>query len=225
MAFVVPGVCRFAINAVFSGREVVNILDMRIDTTGTGTDRIDAIIDQAKVIIESVTDHLTPVQTNDLTYNSVSWVDLDEDDGSTGETSEGNGAVTWPDAGNITTGPTPSNVAVLVTKETTRLRGHRNGRMYLCGVPEADSNDAAPNDLGGGALTSWQTAVDDFLASINQDGGSPDYDSRLCVVHILTRGPVVPPAELGPPLTGDSRDVEALVVQTRLATQRRRLRG
>lgn len=222
MPFIVPSVCRFAAVGQFSGREIVNIFDISISEIISPSARADAIADQAAVLIESITDHVTPLQTNDVTWDEVRWVDLHSEDGTVGSTSTGTGAVTWPDAGNVTTGPCPGNVAVLVTKEAQSQRGRRNGRTYWCGVPEADSNDAAPNDLGGGALAAWQSGMDDFLASVNQDG---TYDSELAVVHILTRGPDTDEGNPGPPLTGVGRTVDALTVQTRLATQRRRLRG
>lgn len=225
MPFVVPGVCRFAAVGIFSSRDVVNVFDIRIDTTGSTMAREDAIADQAAVLIESISDHMTPVQVNDLTWDHVEWVDLDEADGSTGSTQTGTGGVTWQDAGNITTAPIPGNVAVLMNKVVPSARGRRNGRTYWCGVPEADTSDAAPNSLSGGQLTAWQTACDDWLASVNQDGDATSYDSRLCVVHILTRDTPNPGQELGSPLTGESHDVTEVSVQGLLATQRRRLRG
>lgn len=226
MPFIVNGVCRYTAVGLYSGRETANIFDIRIDTTGSTMARNDAIEEQAAILIESISDHLTPVQVNDFTWDHVEWVDLDDEDGSTGSTQDGTGGVTWQDAGNITTAPMPGNVSVLVNKSVTAARGRRNGRLYVCGVPEADTADASPNSLSGGQLTVWQDACDDLLASINQDGDPfSSFTSRLCVVHILTRAAPLPGQELGSPLTGDSRDVSALSVQGMLATQRRRLRG
>lgn len=226
MPFVVPGVCRFALRAEFGGRQVVNVWDIRIDTTGSSMDRGDAIEDQAAILIENTTDHISPLLVNDMEWKDVAWVDLDDEDGSTGSTSSGTGGINWPDAGNVTTAPIPGNTAVLVTKQVPSARGRRNGRSYVCGIPEADTSDPDPNSLTGGALTAWQTAWDNWIDAVNQDGDPfLGYSSRCCVVHILTREPSDPGDPPGAPLTGESHDITSLAVQGKLATQRRRLRG
>lgn len=225
MAFIVPGVCRFAARGLFAGRQVVNVFDMRIDTTGSTMSRLDAIEDQAKVLIESIVDHIVPRQVGEFAWQDVTWVDLDDEDGPTGSGQAGNGGTSFPDSGNVAAAGIPPNSAVLMTKAVPSQRGRRNGRTYWCGVPESDTSSTSGQSLTGGALTTWQTAADDFLASMNQDGDATTYDSRMCVVHILTRGPDTPEGNPGPPLTGDSRDVAEVPVDALLATQRRRLRG
>lgn len=223
MSLIVPGVCRYAVNASSQGRPIVNVLDMRIDTTGTGTDRVVAIEDQAEIILNAWSDHIMPRLTNEYNALSVSWVDLDEPDGSTGSTVIG-GDETWPQFGSLTTPSLVSNTSVLVRKNIRRTRDTRNGRMYIAIIDEDSTASDTPNTLSGAQQTAWNAALASFLSSINQDGiiTPPVYDSRLCVVHVTVY--VEGPSGLPVPAEGVSNDVSTLTVDSRLATQRRRLR-
>lgn len=218
MAFIVPGVCRYTVNQLFEGRLVANILDMRIDTTGAIADRDTAVADQAEIILDEWDDSIRVRQVDDLSCTSVSWVDLDDASGTTGDISTG-ASNSWPAAGAITDPPEPGGVSVLVQKRLTgSARDRRNGRLYLCGISNSQVDTSNANLLASAYLTDFQTQFDAFFGDINQNGGGPlTYESALCVVHILTRDLVT-----GAPLTGNSTDVDELVVDPAFAYQRRR---
>jgi hypothetical protein len=218
MALIVPGVCRYTVNGTFSDRPVANIIDMRIDTTGTATARSDAVQDQAGIILNEWSDHVLVTCGNRYTALSVSWVDLDDADGSTGLITEGEDE-TWPQAGLEASSQFPGSVNILVTKVHAGGRQTRNGRMYLAGVAEAWTAAATPQAMDGTFVTAWQTNMDNLLDGINTTGSVFEYDSFMCVVHITERDID------GNPTEGNSNDVTALTVNARLATQRRRLRG
>lgn len=225
MAFIVNGVCRYTIHGKFQNRAVANVLDMEIDTTGSATLRGDAIQNQAGILINQWKTDILPKLSLLYTFEMVSWVDLDEDDGSTGFRTV-SGATTLPLPGGDSLSPMPAQVSVLIKKNTDGGRGRRKGRLYLAGVTEPETQSTTPNILDPTVVTALNTSFTAFLGNINQDAGTFDFGSRLVVVHILTRAPVElgkkPP---GAPLTGDFKRVNSMGADSLLATQRRRLRG
>lgn len=225
MAFIVPGVTRFAVNQSLEGRAVVNVLDYRIDTTGSTMSRSEAINNQAESIITEWVNWILPLQVDDISLESVSFVDLNSDDGITGSVSSSD-SDTLPLPGLVTDDPIPGNTSVLVTKQTTSARGRRNGRMFLAGASEVQTDAANGNRLSTAAQTGYNSNLSSFLSATNEiDSFGTAFESHMVVVSILTRDTPVPPATVGAPLTGEGNDVNDLVVDTLLATQRRRLRG
>lgn len=224
MPFIVPGVARYSVNGTIGGREVVNIIDMFIDTTGSTSDRETSIFEQCGILINEWSDHILNWTCNSYQATSISWVDLDDADGSTGERSVTD-QETWPQVGAETQPSSPPNTSMLWTKLAEGGRSTRNGRSYLVGIPEAQTDAANPALLSGAFVTARQDDAESFLGNINQtDDGIIDYDSWMVVTRVLTRGPGSG-SNPGPPLTGEGRRVTALRVEQRLATQRRRLRG
>lgn len=218
MPYVVEGVCRFSINGRWStnGRPTASIVDMQIDTTGSLLSREEAIVDQAEIILGEWDDEIRPSLVDDLIWESVSWVDLDNDEGSTGSVTSGSGN-TWPAGGGITGEPLAVNTAALVTKQIVASRGRRPGRLFLPGGNEAWSSNGTT--LAGGTITALNTQMAAFLGDINQSEPDPtDFQSAMVVTHVLTRD------SSGAPLTGDFRPVLGLSVGATLASQRRRLR-
>lgn len=223
--FVVPRVCRFTINGHFMDRQVANMIDMTVDTTGVITDRADAITDQAGVLLNQWTTDILPSLSILYFADSVSWIDLNSETGSVGSRTV-SGGNTWPKAGGDSLSPMPGNVAALVHKSTTSSRGARAGRMYLPGVTEPETGSTTPNILDPTVVTALNTKLSQFLGNINQSSPGDGYSSDMCVVHILTRAPLEPGQKPpGSPATGTSSKVSGMTVDTRLATQRRRLRG
>lgn len=220
MALIVPGVCRYSLHHTFGEREVVNIWDMRIDTTGTITDRAEAIEDQAGILINQWTADIMAELANNLIFTSVSWVDLDSATGSVGSRTS-SGTVTLPYTGQVTAGEAAApNLALLVKKVAEAQRGARSGRTYLCGLTEGMTTDADPTRVTSGQLALFQAAVSDFLTNVDQStGAAGEYDSSSVVVTTTSRD------ASGRPLTGIGRDIVSLQPQALLATQRRRLRG
>lgn len=210
MALIAPGICRFTLHGTYVDRPTANIYDMDINSDVLG-DRSVNIADQAQVLLNEWIDHYRAVIASGYTLTSVSWVDLDSIDGETGDRSDPTSPRTMPSAGQASGDNSPGNLAFLVRKNTASARGHRSGRTYWAGVSETQSVN---NTVSGAATTAWATANTNFLDGINQDhDGVFDYDSRLHVVHTNNAGEFV-----------SSDEVTSLQLQSRLATQRRRLR-
>lgn len=220
MPLVVPGVCRYAVNGTVGTRTWSNIIDIDIDHDfgDPGADRATDVADMAKVVLEAWNDHIMPLQSNDLRLLNVSWTDLDTADGSTGETSVGIDTAAWPTDGGSNIQSMPGCVAALVRKSIEGGRGRKNGRMYVCGVPDNATAVDFPNTMVAAVLALWEAGVDAFLARVNEHQAAPAYQPELVVVHVTERD-----AE-GHPTAGDFRPVTALTVDPTLATQRRRLR-
>lgn len=220
MTFIVEDIARFAINGMYDGRAVANVYDMQIDTTGSLTSRPSAVAGQAELLVSAWDSTILDAVVNDYTFVSVSYVDLDSDQGVTGTVTSG-GAVTLPTNGrDSSTQPMPGNVSVLVTKLIAAGRTKRNGRTYICGISEGATDAGSANTMATGTTANWQADVDEFrFLGESIDSGPGEWASKFVVVRILTR------SSNGAPLTGDYEVVTSMLVQSRLATQRRRLRG
>lgn len=208
---VVPGVCRFTIKGLWTNsRPVDNIVDMHIFNRDPDTSREVAINDQGAIILDNWVSDVMPDLTNNYSVGSISWVDLDTEDGVTGSYVYPGGAT-----GSDTGGEATPNVALLIHKVIgSTARGKRPGRMYVSGLTEGaiDANGLIAGDFSSD-FEAWR-------GDINQDAGltGPGYDSRLCVVHGANSAPVAGV------ITGSFTHVTALVQDTHAATQRRRLR-
>lgn len=210
---VAPTICRYAVQALFNSRPVVNILDMHIDTTGSSEDRETAIFDQAGIILNEWDDRVLPLLTNQYVAQKVSWVDLNSLSGTTGERSD-SGGHTWPQPGGSSDGSTPGNVAYRVNKQTSSERGARQGRMYLCGVGESANENANGNEVHSTIAATMNTMLDGLLPALNQtEGGPSDFTSALHVVHTVDGA------------FSSSSEVVQLVIDAVFGSQRRRLRG
>jgi len=218
---IVPGVARFTVNATYSDLPVANILDMHIDVGGI-TSRTDACADQAAIIVSAWKDHVTPNLVDRYKALTVSWVDMNADDGSTGEVTNGTGS-DFPAYGSLAHQGLPGNCAFLIHKQLTAGRGSRAGRLYLPGIDEAATDHDSPNLIQGAFAADVTAGFAAFLSAINQEAGidPPQYDSELVVVH--TRNTAGPGEDPVIEYVGRSH-VDALVCATQVATQRRRLR-
>lgn len=217
--FVVDSVVRFSVNGsmVGSGRTTANIVDVWLEDAGGDEIRAQNVLTLAEKVLDSWDDNIRPKQVDELTLQSVSWVDLNDENGSTGTIST-TASNTWPAAGGTAGEAVAFNTSILVRKAIVADRSRRQGRMYVPGIPEADV--ASGYTLTGTARPLWQAEFDDFFNDLQgtiTNGGVP-YDHYPAVVHVLTRD------ANENPLTGDSREVTAFSVQQVLATQRRRLR-
>lgn len=213
MALVAPGICRYAINQTYGGRPAVNIIDMQVDTTGEVTDRDQACFRIAGDILNNWVDHVQGVQTSQVAFQSVSWVDLNSLNGSTGERSATTDK-TLPTTGTASGGNAPGNVAFRVNKGGTARRGERSGRMYLVGVPEEANENSAANEVNDAWIGYVNTAMADFLAGVNDAEGDPLGTQRQMVVLHVVDG-----------VYQGYSDVNDLTCDARFGSQRRRLRG
>lgn len=233
MAFIVPGVCRYTVHGLVDNRPTANVIDYFIDTTGSWEERADACDKMCGIVLNEVNDSWLPQIVNTWSFLKVSYVDLDQDDGPTGERNT-SGAITLPKPGTKSGETMPANTSVLVRKVINRQRGARVGRIYIAGVPELDTTQPVLNVLESTKMAAWQTKMTAFLGDTNQNnqpflGGT--YNSWMVVSHITSRGaPKTKTTKYGPvsypgePLTGQALKVTGLAVDSRLATQRRRLR-
>lgn len=205
MPLIVNGVCRYVIIGSFVGTETATIVDVQIDTTGTSTDRANAIDDEATVIVNSWVSRLLVHQVDQWAMQTIRWVDLDSLTGSVGEKAAAH-------AGTNTSPPMPGNIAALVTKRVGSSRNTRQGRMFFPGIPEDYTSDADPQHLTSAVVTAMGANMELFRNDIDGTFGgvlSGGYDAHPCVVH-------------NPP-SGTSFDpIDELVVTGRLGQQRRR---
>ena len=183
---VVPDVCRFSVHQSLGGQEVVNIIDMQVDTTGSEVSRSEALFDVAGDILNNWNDHILGGQINDLQAVSVDWIDLNSENGPTGSRST-TSANQWPKAGSDAgSSIMPGMVALRIDKQTAGGRGTKKGRMYLAGVHEDATPSADSQRWDPGYTSGWTGRVTDLLEGINdQDlGGIPLAVSRqMVVVH------------------------------------------
>jgi hypothetical protein len=177
---VAPGVCRFTLHGTVNARPWAAVFDMDIDSDILG-DRNINIRDQAQVFLNEWIDHIRQGCSVSTQLTSVSWVDLDSLDGTTGERADATAPRVMPGVGVISGDAAPGNAAVLAIKTTDGGRGTRGGRTYWAGVAESHTT---LNALTSAALTTWNSTTEDFLAGVNQDhDGAFDYDSRMQVLH------------------------------------------
>lgn len=212
-----PGVCRYTLSGSYLDNEWANIIDMDIETTGSPVSRGEAIWNIAGDILNNWADLIMAGRPPAMTFDEISWVDLDSVDGTTGSrtvTSE----YTLPVTGSGTGEPIAGNVAFLVKKELEGgARNARAGRLYLCGLTEAQVNG---NELFPSILTSLGGAFETFLTNINDMQEPLSYQADMCVVHT----PGISDLPAGAVYNATNTHVSALVLDSKVATQRRRLR-
>lgn len=213
-ALVAPGICRYALHGTYAGRPVVNIIDMKIDTTGTTVSRDDSIFEIAGDILNNWFDEIVNfIICEDFTFTKVTWLDLNSLDGAVGERSS-TSVHTLPLNGALTNPPMPGNVALRVNKNTIGRRGERQGRMYLCGIAEDLTASGGPNMVQPGDIPAINAGLATFLDNITDESVVGQTDTKkMHVVH--TKDGVFT----------SSSTVTALVVDPMVASQRRRLRG
>lgn len=117
---------------------------------------------------------------------------------------------TTPLVGTSAAEKLPQNCAVLVQKQTLRPGRAGKGRCFLPGIVAENSVDEV-GVISGGALPGLQTAADAWMEVLT-DLGSP-FSLPMVLLH-----------NQGIPGGSTPSPVEALRVDTRIATQRRRLR-
>lgn len=128
--------------------------------------------------------------------------------------------VSQPTIGNLST-PAPINTAVLISlKQLERYKGG-HGRWYLPCLGESITTDGVNVNT---SLTAWTTFLADFAAiftgmnGISSTNGGP---LEPVILHARSTTPGTPVRTLIPPFTSA---MTGYVVNSRLATQRRRLR-
>ena len=182
---IVPDICRFLVKQVFRGIPLLNVIDIKITLpTVNPTDRADRCFDQAGRLLNAFDDKLRIHQVDDLTCQSVDWMDLDSVSGSVGSRST-TSANSWPATGASAAAPLPSFVALRLEKRTVAQRGQRAGRMFLCGINEVWTASANGQEIDPVTLASIQVDVEAFRTSLaaSSASGGQGYDSKMVIVH------------------------------------------
>lgn len=212
---VAPGIARFAVEGYYEANPVVNVLDINISDI-SGGDRADCCSQVAGDLLNQWADHVLPLLCDNYVAERVTWLDIDSLTGSTGEVTSTDGS-TWPQGGASTSAALPGAVAARVNKNTVAVRGQRQGRMYICGIPEDATVANSPNQLTPGFITSLATAMEAVRSGLEGPeagaGTLPTYTSSPNVVHTVDGV-----------YTGKSR-ITAMSVSPLLGTQVRRMRG
>lgn len=211
-AIVLPDIVRYSVNQRLGSRPVVNIIDMYLDDADTPLTRDEAIVDLAGNIIEQWNEHVLPLLSDDLEFQSVSWVDLDTADGSVGSITS-NGTQNLPAYGGQTAQTMPGMVTARIIKNTTGGRRARRGRMYLSGIPEAYTDDPAVNTISAAARSAIQDGMDDLQSGLTATAEPLFALYKPVVVH--------DPADAAPSYT----DLTGYSVDPVVGAQRRRSRG
>lgn len=222
MALIAPGIVRYTINGTYSDRPVANIVDVKIDTTGTSASRSESAFDGAGRIINAWKTRILPLVQGNYIFNSVSWVDMDDEDGSTG-TRTSTSTTNLPLPGTATGDDMPGSVAALIRKTIAGRRGFKAGRLYLAGLSEAVTDPAVPNAIIAASVTAITTGMTNFAADVD-DSDEIAGVFQVGVTHTVTPDPTLGDPTPQPVYAGWSKST-VWTCDRRLATQRRRLRG
>lgn len=216
MALIAPDVVRFSLNGVYLGRPLVNVLDMVVHQMPTGLTRSEAIADVANHIVNVWVEELLPILNADYSLNSISYIDLDREDGLTGERASSN-EYELPRAGGLTQAGYSSAVALLVTKVTASRRGQRSGRWFLCPPGEPDITG---NIVSSAYIGAMNAALSDMVERLTETGVLPELNYFPTVIHQRNVGTASNPEY---EYTGNTQ-ITNLIASNRVSTQRRRNR-
>lgn len=182
MALVAPLICRYTIVGTLAGQDCQNIFDVRLTDTGL-PNRAEGLTTIAGDLMNQWSDHVMPLLVDDYIAEEVRWVDLNEEDGSTGSRSSTD-SVTWPEPGGSVGAPLPNNCyAKMVKNLEGKTRLQRNGALRLGGIREEDTLAGAPNTLDPAFRAAINTAFEDLKDGINGQFGTAT--TNLVVVHTV----------------------------------------
>lgn len=215
MALVFPAVARYVIEQTFLGRPAINILDMAL-TNEDGVSREQAVFNVAGDIINNWADHMMGLMAEGVSFNAVSWVDLNSEDGSTGRRTT-TSDTSLPVIGGAAGDTAPASVAMLIRKQSVSRRGQRQGRWFIPGATEQNLNG---NLLSSGFLTAVEGNLADFLAGVSDQSPILDVERIPVVLHTENQGTPQAPVIVA---TGWSQ-IQALSMDAQVASQRRRNR-
>lgn len=184
-AIIAPNIARFAVNQTLGGQPVVNVLDMRISNENPLESREQHLFEVAGDIINNWVDHVMQYQTPDISFNNVTWLDLDSLDGSRG-TRSSTSARTLPAFGDFSgQSVMPAVVAARVDKQGSSQRGSRNGRMYIAAFPESLTAVGVSQTWQPVNIDAYNAELAGFLAGINDEAGVNGRDQELVVIHTV----------------------------------------
>lgn len=197
-----------------SNRAADCVMDISVESVA-GLDRPDAVSGLISHVAAPWQDHVLDALSNSVTFLGGSFIDLDSLGGATGTFGP---AVGHPTHGSGTSADMTTQVAYLIHKNTASHRGQRPGRTYLPGCLESavDGN----GNVTTAQLGTLNTDMAAYLDAINSiTFGAFSVQPAIRVVHVHK------PDKLDPTTwTWSSTDVTSFTADTRVATQRRRLR-
>jgi len=163
-----------------SGQPVVNVIDVDVDTEDPPGRSEELLEDVARDVLNNWQDDVLDNLGNNYLVQGAQWIDLDSEDGATGQFAADSGKNT---EGQVAGAQCPPNVAFLVHKLLQgSSRGTRNGRMYLPQVAEAAVDDSG--NLQGTYQNDINTSMENFKDGINGVViGDLARVQNLCVVH------------------------------------------
>lgn len=201
-----------------NGRVANNIIDLSVDGP-SGSDRPSVVNEIVTQVRDLWQDHMVGGISSSWSFTGGTYTDLDSLATVSGAFGI-NGSK--PVNGGGAASMSPPNVAFLVHKLCGHTRTQRNGRMYFPGVVEGSVSDGG--DIDGTHTSGLAAGLETFRIALSDDlpgGGTTAWR----VVHVTGHDGVPAPGHpLGKPNAWDSTDITGFSVETRVGTQRRRVR-
>lgn len=211
---VAPTIVRFSMHHTGPGSRPFDcVYDVSLDETGVS--RSTAVGVLVPGVITNYQDKLAAFLHSAYTFTGATWLDIDSLSGVGGfEPAHAGHPVHGADASTLL----PPNVCFLVKKSCGHNRAQRNGRTYFPGVAESNADNAGV--VIPATATALSTAFSQFLTAINGMTATAFESVAWRVVHVTGHE-----TDTNRPNAWSSSDITAVSCDTRVATQRRRLRG
>lgn len=201
-----------------TGRPADCVVDVSLDEFAGSRDS--AVAGLIPLVIAAWQDNMLATMGNFCTFIGCRYLDLDSISGTGGFHAPVGG---HPTTGGVTDqGSTPST-AWLIHKTCAHTRAQKAGRMYVPGPTEGNVN--TDGTIASAMLSTVNTKVGAFLNAVGAGTFYPPATTAWRVVHVTGHtGTAVPGYPNGYPNSWNSTDVNSVSCDTRVATQRRRLR-
>jgi len=216
---IAPTVVRFAMNhTLANNRQATCLIDVSMDEEGVS--RNTALAALVPLITGVWQDRIAALFPTFITFIGSTYLDLDSLDGQSGT----QGPVAGKPVHGAGTGAalTPQ-VALLIHKQCTHNRNQRNGRMFLPWADETAVDNAGV--VGTTTINALNTAFTNLKNDIVAAGTPLVLSTAWRVVHVEETEPNPVPGRPPIPVAWSSSDVKSVFVDTKCATQRRRMRG
>lgn len=208
MELIVDDVIQVSVNGEIGGRACTNVFHIDASRPITGDSAT-----KAEALLAAYQEHLVPLFSTAYTLLGATFIDLDSVTGDSGSLGPVAGQ---PDEGTRLSGASPQ-IAMLVRKNVSNSPRGISFRMFLPPPGDADVDDEG--NLGGAFFDNIQTNLDNFQSDVDVSSGPGVSESHLCCVSYPRDddGHVTGP--------GTAYDLDTYSIMTKVATQRRRLRG
>lgn len=217
MALVAPNIVRCSIVGSYLGRPCVNMLDMFTgDGDGVSNPRDTNISVMLETLFNAWTDHMLGGLAAGYSAQSIQWVDLDTEYGTTG-TKTSSASHTWPLPGGQGGEAYSANTAMLMTKFSASARGQRNGRWYLAALTESV---VSGNTISSSHVDDMNGLGSAFVEAVTETGVLATTHYYPVLVHTHTDKTVTPHVI---DVTGITQ-IHQFVASAQVASQRRRNR-